>query len=159
MNEHRQLTHSKYSRETTGRKPALMPDLCFLPIPRNAGEVSSLPSCLFLNKSSDVLKLCEMGKVGGWGETTPRVGWATEFQSKSTNSVGVTETKLAPLPWWTGAARPPRGRASPSAVLRPVSVVSWTVHPRSGTKLSGMCPGQTFEDSELEKLVTGPGSS
>lgn len=69
VNEHRQPTHSKYSRETTGRKPALMPDLCFLPTPRNAGEVSSLPSCLFLNKSSDVLKLCEMGKVGGWGET------------------------------------------------------------------------------------------
>lgn len=53
---------------------------CFLPTPRDVGEVSSLPSCLFLNKSSDVLKLCETGgSCGGGGGL---------IQGKSTNSVG-----------------------------------------------------------------------
>ena len=64
--------------------------------------MSSLPSCLFLNKSSTVLKLCEMGEGG---EGTLRLGWARlEFQSKSTNSVWVKETNQTSLPWWTGTA-------------------------------------------------------
>lgn len=102
------------------------------------------------------------------------LGWAREFQDKSTNPVrgggGATETKQASFPWRTGASRPvlflslevswsARGRASPSAVLGPVSVVSWIEHPCLGTKFSGMCPGQTFKDSESGKLVRGPGSS
>lgn len=53
---------------------------CFLPTPRNVGEVSSLPSCLFLNKSSEVLKLCEMGE----GENMTD-NWARESSGESTN--------------------------------------------------------------------------
>lgn len=107
------------------------------------------------------------------------LGWAREFQDKPTNPVKAgwgggrvsTETKQASFPWWTGASRPvlllslevswsARGRASPSAVLGArISVVSWIEHPCLGTKFSGMCPGQTFKDSESGKLVRGPGSS
>lgn len=137
-----------------GENPALRPDLSFLPTPRNAGEVSSLPSCLFLNKSSKVLKLCEMG------EGTLRLGWARlEFKSKSTNSVWVKETNQASRPWWTGTTGHQEEGPLPQQCSGLLSVVSWTVHPCLGTKFSGMCPGQTFEDSESGKLVTGPGSS
>ena len=50
-------------------------------------------------------------------------------------------------------------RASSETAFRHLSVVSWTVHPSSGTKFSGMCLGQTSEAQVLEsgESVTGPG--
>lgn len=125
----------------------LLPRLPVSPRPPPQGvicsaETPSVPSCS-LNESSKVLKLHEKGR--GWagpGGHNARLGASTRTECPLfSHGPGVTP----PAKPHSSNGAVAGGRASPETMPRHLSVVSWIVHPNSGSEFSGMCLGQTFE--------------